>query len=299
MKLFFKLPKWIEQHLYVGKGYSDLTSSELEVLKAKIQKFSHDDPDISIVIPAWNEENNIFRAVSSLASNITNFKVEIVVVNNNSTDNTQKVLDELGIRNYFQPEQGTPHARQLGLYKARGKYHLCADSDTFYPPRWIELMVKPMLENKEIVGVYGRYCFIPPKENSRLAMIPYEKITGLMIRIRKIKREFINVLGFNMGFITDVARSTDGFKVKGVRMFDNAAGSDYYIEEAEDGAMALRLKSKGKLHLVTHSDARVFTSSRRLVAEGGLYQSFWNRFKLNLSRMTEFLFGKAKNEESA
>lgn len=299
MKLFFKLPKWIQQHFYTGKGFSDLTDLEIEDLKARIKKFSHEDPDVSVVIPAWNEENNIFRAVSSLASNIIDFNVEIVVINNNSTDNTQKVLEELGIRNYLQPEQGTSHARQLGLSKARGKYHLCADSDTFYPPRWIELMVKPMQEKKDVVGVYGRYCFIPPKENSRFSMVPYEKITGLLIRVRKIKREFINVLGFNMGFITAVARSTDGFKVREVRKFDNAAGSDYYIEEAEDGAMALRLKSKGKLYLVTDSDARVFTSSRRLVAEGGLYQSFWNRFKLNLSRMTEFLFGKHKTDETA
>jgi len=294
MKLFFKLPKWLQQHLYTDKNFADLTPSELENLKAKIKKFNSDDPDVSVVIPAWNEENNIFRAVSSIASNITNYKVEIIVINNNSTDGTQKVLDELGIKSFLQSEQGTPHARQMGLYKARGKYHLCADSDTFYPPRWIELMIKPMLEKKGVVGVYGRYCFIPPIENSRFAMVPYEKITGLMIRIRKINREFINVLGFNMGFITEVARSTDGFKVTGVRKFDNAAGSDYYIEEAEDGAMALRLKSKGKLYLVTHADARPFTSSRRLVAEGGLYQSFWNRFKLNLSRMTEFLYAKNK-----
>ena len=33
MKLFFKLPNWIEQHLYIGKGYSDLTSTEINILK--------------------------------------------------------------------------------------------------------------------------------------------------------------------------------------------------------------------------------------------------------------------------
>ncbi len=90
-----------------------------------------------------------------------------------------------------------------------------------------------------------------------------------LVRIRKINREFVNVLGFNMGFITEVARSTKGFQVEGVRMFDNARGSEYFVEEAEDGQMAVRLKTKGKLKLVTHKDARVYTSSRRLVAEGG------------------------------
>lgn len=289
--LYLKLPIWLKQHLYTNKGFADLSTAEIEDLKQRIKAFTSDTPDVSVVIPAWNEENNIFRAVSSIAANKTTLKVEIIVINNNSTDKTQMVLDTLGIRSYIQPEQGTPHARQMGLYKAKGKYHLCADSDTFYPPRWIELMTKPMQDNENIVGVYGRYCFIPLPGSTRLALIPYEKLTGIMVRIRNINKQFINVLGFNMGFKTDVGRSTDGFKVEGVRKFDNAAGSDYYIEEAEDGQMAIRLKTKGKLFMVTHPDARVFTSSRRLVAEGGIYQSFINRFKLNLSRMKEFLMG--------
>uniref|UniRef100_UPI0026EF42AF glycosyltransferase family 2 protein n=1 Tax=Pedobacter glucosidilyticus TaxID=1122941 RepID=UPI0026EF42AF len=175
--LYLKLPTWLKQHLYTQKGFADLSNTEIEDLKQRIKVFTHDTPDVSVVIPAWNEENNIFRAVSSLASNITNLKVEIIVINNNSSDRTQMVLDTLGIRSYLQPEQGTPHARQMGLYKAKGKYHLCADSDTFYPPRWIELMTKPMQENNDIVGVYGRYCFIPLPGGSRLALIPYEKLT--------------------------------------------------------------------------------------------------------------------------
>src|SRR5476649_1682641 len=159
----FSLPKWIAPHLFTGKKFSDLSADELADLQNRIGKFRHEQPDISVVIPAWNEENNIFRTLSSLSANKTKYKVEIVVINNNSKDRTQQVLDQLGVRSYLQPEQGTPHARQMGLEKARGKYHLCADSDTFYPPNWIDLMVKPMVNNTEIVGVYGRYSFIPPE----------------------------------------------------------------------------------------------------------------------------------------
>lgn len=285
------LPSWLSQHLYPNKNFKDLSDIELDDLAKRLSRFNCENPEVSVVIPAWNEENNIYRALSSLASNVTDLKVELLVVNNNSTDNTQKVLDRLGVKSYFQPVQGTPYTRQMGLMKAKGKYHLCADSDTYYPPRWIELMSKPMMKNPKIVGVYGRYCFIPPKGETRLQLWFYEKITGFLIRVRRFNREYINVLGFTMGFVTEVGRTTGGFEVTEVRKFDNALGSEYFVEEAEDGRMAVNLKKKGSLKLVTHPDARVFTSSRRLTSEGGVLSSFLRRIRLHFNRMNEYLAG--------
>lgn len=291
----FKLPSWINPHLYKNKKFADLRAAELSDLKSRIARFSSETPDISVVIPAWNEENNIFRAVSSIAASNTSFKVEILVINNNSTDGTQKVLEELGIRNYLQPEQGTPHARQMGLDKARGQYHLCADCDTFYPPDWINLMVKPMQQNTKITGVYGRYSFIPPEGKSRFSLFLYEIITGILIRIRQKNSEYLNVLGFNMGFVTEAGRHPNGFKVTQSRKFDNAADSDYFVDEAEDGRMALHLKKKGRLQLITHPKARVFTSPRRLLYDGGIFKAFKNRIILHSKAIAGYLTGKGKS----
>lgn len=291
----FKLPSWINPHLYKNKKFADLTAAELSDLKSRVARFSSETPDISVVIPAWNEENNIFRAVSSIAASNTSFKVEILVINNNSTDGTQKVLEELGIRNYLQPEQGTPHARQMGLDKARGQYHLCADCDTFYPPDWINLMVKPMQQNAKITGVYGRYSFIPPEGKSRFSLFLYEIITGILIRIRQKNSEYLNVLGFNMGFVTEAGRHPNGFKVINSRKFDNAADSDYFVDEAEDGRMALHLKKKGHLQLITHPKARVFTSPRRLLYDGSIFKAFKNRIILHSKAIAGYLTGKGKS----
>ena len=288
----FTIPSWIKPHLYTGKDFKDLSPQEISELKERLSHFSHPDPEISIVIPAWNEENNIYRTLSSLASSNTKTKVEILVINNNSSDGTQQVLDTLGVKSHFELEQGITFARQKGLVSAKGKYHLCADSDTFYPPSWVDLMIKPMRENPKIVGVYGRYSFLPEDgSGGRFIFSIYENIAGLLIRLRKYKREHINVLGFNMGFITRVGINNGGFKVTEVRKFDNAAGSDYFVEESEDGRMALNLKKEGKLKLVTHPKARVFTSSRRLVAEGGIVKSFMNRLKLHSKKITEYVAG--------
>jgi len=294
----FSLPGWIKPHLFTNKKFDDLTAEEINDLKERISHFKEEQPDISVVIPAWNEENNIYRALSSLAANRTKYKVEIVVINNNSTDRTQTVLDTLGVRNYLQPEQGTPHARQLGLEKARGKYHLCADSDTFYPPLWMDTMVKPMIDDKTIQGVYGRYSFIPPEGQGRFGLWIYEKVSGVLIRIRKRKREFMNFLGFNMGFVTETGHTTGGFIVSQVRKFDNAAGSDYFVVEAEDGRMAVNLQKKGRLKLVTSTNARAFTSPRRLMYDGGIWKAFMNRVKGQGSYLPEYITGKNKKEQS-
>ncbi len=290
----FKLPLWLSPHMYEGRGFIGLSNTELSDLKARIKLFSSEEPQVSIVIPAWNEENNIFRAVSSIVANHTSFKAEIVVINNNSTDGTQKVLEELGIRNYFQPKQGITFARQMGLDMARGKYHLCADCDTFYPPNWIDLMIEPMEQEQGIVGVYGRYSFIPPQGKNRLGLFFYELVTGVLVKIRQKNREFINVLGFNMGFVTEAGRNPNGFKVVQSRKFDNAAGSDYFVEESEDGRMALHLKTKGRLKLVTDHKARVFTSPRKLLHDGGVFMAFKNRFVRHSKAITEYVTGKSK-----
>ncbi|MFP5080276.1 glycosyltransferase family 2 protein [Pedobacter sp. JCM 36344] len=287
----FQLPKWIKPHLFEGKNFKDLTDEDINSLRSKIKHFKSDDPDVSIMIPAWNEENNIYRTLSSLSSNITSLRVEIVVINNNSTDQTQLVLDKLGVKNYLQPKQGTAFARELGLEKALGKYHLCADSDSFYPPQWIDLMCKPLMANDNIVGVYGRYSFIPSKDESRLPWFLYEKVTGAMVRLRKARREHINFLGFNMGFITEVGRQNGGFNVLKTRAFENAIGSENFVEEAEDGRMAVNLKKTGQLKLVTDSRARVFTSARRINAEGGLIKSFKHRFLKHSGQLSEYLNG--------
>lgn len=285
----FSLPSWLKQHQYLKKSFFDLSASEINTIKTGLSKLQSAEPEISIIIPAWNEESNIFRTLSSIALSETERKVEVIVVNNNSTDRTQQILDQLGVKSLFQPQQGITFARQMGLENAQGKYHLCADSDTFYPPQWIDTMVKPLEDSEKIVGVYARYAFIPERGGERFLFWVYERMAGIVIRLRKRNREHINFLGFNMGFKTAIGLANGGFKVENVRKFDNVFGSDDYVDESEDGRMAVNLMKSGELRLVIDKKARVFTSSRRLLAEGGILKAFNYRFKLHIKRLSEYL----------
>jgi glycosyltransferase involved in cell wall biosynthesis len=287
----FNIPAWLKPHFYSGKNFKDLTAEEILELRQRLSRFKATEPEVSVVIPAWNEADSIFKTLSSLAATRTKKQVELIVINNNSTDATQTLLDALDVKSYFQPNQGISYTRQMGLMKAKGKYHLCADSDTFYPPNWIDLMIDPLINKEGYVGVYGRYSFIPAPGENRLPLSIYEAITGVLIRLRRYKREHLNVLGFNMGFITGLGIKNGGFEVTEARMFDNAKGSTGFVEEAEDGRMALNLKLSGKLYLVKQRGARVYTSSRRLTAEGGLFEAFKSRVLLHSNKIGEYIKG--------
>ena len=78
-------PKWIKAHLYSGKKFEDLSKEEINELKTRIKKFQSTEPLVSVIIPAWNEADNIYRTLSSLANSSTLEDVETIVINNNST----------------------------------------------------------------------------------------------------------------------------------------------------------------------------------------------------------------------
>lgn len=292
-----RYPKWLMLHLFGGRSFDQLTTSEISSLRIRLAQFKHPQPDVTISIPVYNEEDTIFRTLSSLAANRTSFNIEIIVINNNSTDKSQAILDDLDVTSYRQPLQGIAFSRQMGLEKAKGKYHLCADADTLYPPEWIQQMVSAMENQKDVLCVYGRYSVLLPPGNSLILMKAYELATGLLFRLRKNKKEFINVLGFNMGFIAEMGRQVDGFNVPKSRKFDNAENSSDYTEISEDGYMAMKLASLGKLKLLTDPRVRVFTSARKILAEGTISKMFKKKIRMHVKQLFQIYFKRSSATE--
>lgn len=98
-------------------------------------------PHLSVVIPAFNEQERLKRHVPGIVSYLTgkNLKFEIVVVNDGSKDNTAKVTDELS-RTYpavrlinLNVNRGKGGAVRTGMLAARGRYVLFADADQSTP----------------------------------------------------------------------------------------------------------------------------------------------------------------------
>ncbi|HCA42616.1 MAG TPA: glycosyl transferase family 2 [Bacteroidetes bacterium] len=273
----FTIPVWVKNSLFQYNGVNDLPDDFYKSISKRFEKFNCDDPEVSIVIPAWNEENNLARTLNSLSFIETNYKVEIIVVNNNSTDKTQELLDRCGVKSYFQPKQGISFTRQMGLEKSKGKIELCADSDTLYPPTWVDGFVE-VLKNPEITCAYGKYSFIPPGKTSRPVMALYEMVTNTLFRLRRKHRDYLNVMGFNFGFRVEDALKIGGFNLERTIW--------------EDGWMAMKLSEIGKIGLVKSNKSKAWTMARRLEIDGGLYKSIIKRIKKEFPRLGEYVVKK-------
>jgi len=276
--IYFTVPKWVKQH---DIDFTNLGNRQYLVKKIKrdLERYKVSNPKVSIVIPAYNEEKTLLRTLSSFSKMTSRYHAELIVVNNNSTDRTQKIIDACGVKSVFETQQGISYARQAGLEAARGTYILNADSDSIYPPKWIDAMTEA-LEYENIVCVYGRYSFLPSEGVSRIGLAFHETAASFLIHLKRINREFVNVMGFNFGF-----RKKDGLEVGGFEHQLDRANT----ERSEDGWMAYLLHHLGKIKLVSHKNARVWTSDRRLIEAGSLSKAFWIRFKKHFSRLWNYI----------
>jgi len=273
----FVLPAWLRPHLRASNPDPAL----LEQLRRDLARFQEPDPEVSIVVPAYNEEKNILRTLSSLSALRSQYRMELIVANNNSRDRTQELLDACGVRSIFVTDQGVAHARQAGLMAAKGRFVVNADSDSLYPPYWVDALVKP-LETKAISCTYGSYSFVP-SSGSRFWLTIYEFFTDIAARMRHKNREIINVLGFNFAFRRADALAVGGFNVETGHKGDTLTGTNRTSGACEDGWMALTLMDYGRLRRV--AKARAWTSDRRLIADGGLGLAFRRRLQRELKRL--------------
>ncbi len=258
------IPTYIEQ-LFKTNPKEIATTA---LIRERYGKIANQTPVVSIVIPAYNEEENILQTLLSLSNNETQWPVEIIVVNNNSKDRTAEMVMATGIPCVNEPKQGITNARNAGLAVAKGKYILNADADTIYPKDWIEEMIKPLSTNENICSVYGRFSFIPIGSTGRFTYFFYEYFADFMRWLNKVFRdEAMNAYGFNSGF-----RREQGLEVEG---FNHPPGTN------EDGWLALKLREKGfgKLYYVTNINALVWTTDRRIQIDGGLWKGTWKRLK--------------------
>ncbi|MBP7652346.1 glycosyltransferase family 2 protein [Candidatus Dependentiae bacterium] len=106
---------------------------------------------ISVVIPAYNEEDSI----SVLISKLKQFEniLEIIVIDDGSSDNTSLKAEEAGATVIKQPYNiGNGAAIKKGILNAKGDYVLCMDADLQHPPEEIPNMIKHSYKYDMIVG---------------------------------------------------------------------------------------------------------------------------------------------------
>ncbi len=253
-------PRWLME-------YFELTEVITEDLFLKINarlKPSVEKPEVSIIIPAYNEETNIVRCVWSLANQTTDYIFEIIVVDNNSTDRTPEYLDKMNVRAFKQTLQGSGPSRKLGQEKANGSYILLADADSVYPKEWVELMISKLKKTKA-VAILGKFTFIGDNKIPRWKFFLYDQIKKPFLTMRHARRPYLNAAGASLGYIKEL-----GLKYKEV--LDRKSGSD--------GVLVMNLMRDGKITRLTNPDSFVWTSYRAFLRD----ESFFAGVKRRLVR---------------
>lgn len=115
---------------------------------------------ISVIIPVYNIQAYLPRCVESVCAQ-THQKLEILLVDDGSTDGTGALCDRLGasdsrIRVFHKENGGSSSARNLGLEKAQGEYIGFVDSDDFISPEMYERLLDAMVKYQVRVTQIGR-----------------------------------------------------------------------------------------------------------------------------------------------
>lgn len=128
-------------------------------------------PTVSVIIPCYNEERFIGKALANLADQYSLPLYEIVVVDGMSTDGTRNVVAEfqeshpdLAISLLDNPARNIPHALNLGIAAARGEIIARMDAHAVPSPGYIKRCVD-VLEQGE-TGIVGMPCRVRPAENT-------------------------------------------------------------------------------------------------------------------------------------
>ncbi len=254
---------WYEKYLTIfGASYKDVPVEVKQEIAGRLKNRSSENPLASVVLIAHNEEKKILACLWSLLENSCDFPIEILVVSNASTDGTDLILKEIGATWFSEARKGPGYARQCGLDHARGKYYICIDSDTIYPPLYIATHVH-YLQKKGVVCTYGLWSFIPDERYTEGKLRFYEFMRDFYLLLQNIKRPEFCVRGMVLAFNTEIGRKV-GFRTNIIR--------------GEDGMMAFGLKKYGKLVFLRKRKARPVTSNETLSGSGGLWQNLWKRF---------------------
>ncbi len=138
------------------------------------QENPHGSISASVIIPTFNGAKRIGACLDALAMQAAGRPIEIVVVDDGSTDNTVAVVAAYpGVRVLTQRNSGPAAARNRGASEANGSILLFTDDDCVPAQGWLDAMLQPF-GNPEVVGAKGTYRTVQRQLVARFVQLEYE-----------------------------------------------------------------------------------------------------------------------------
>lgn len=256
-------------HLYSQdfKLLNPLKDEELQDVCSKIKKrmerlTSKDAPRVSVIFPAYNEAMYLPLMLWTLSKLATNIPLEIIWVNNASTDNTGEIIEQSWIKRVDESRKWVSYARQAWLEMACGEIVATTDADTQVPETWIDANIRYFENNSELVWiswgsrVKNHHRLWEPSLNILRLYLMLERIILLKLGFLDLddipQTEHIDSFSWaNMFFRKDIVSWFGGYSL----------GYNF----GEDALLGSKLKNSGLAYsVIGNPEISVQTSSRRV-----------------------------------
>lgn len=112
-------------------------------------------PDVTVVVPAFNEERSIAACLESLRGQSFPGEIEVIVVDNGSRDRTVEIAEQLGARVIRERRKGVCFARQAGTRAAKAELIANLDADSRAAPDWLDRLLAPFPTDRRLVAMAG------------------------------------------------------------------------------------------------------------------------------------------------
>ncbi|MDR2206774.1 MAG: glycosyltransferase, partial [Flavobacteriaceae bacterium] len=198
-------------------------------------------PKISVIIPMYNAEKTIIKALDSVKKQTDGIQdFEIIVINDGSTDESKSLIDnyiqnnpEMNILLLNQTNGGVSRARNAGLKIAKGNYIALLDADDEWLPEKIQTQIN-YFENEKI-----NIDFLATVRNNHKILFPY-----------KIKNNLAEITFKKLLIRNEAQPSTVIFKKK---ILENTGYFDENQRYAEDVNFWMRISLKNKMYILNEN----------------------------------------------
>ncbi|HMS63840.1 MAG TPA: glycosyltransferase family A protein [Ignavibacteria bacterium] len=200
----------------------------------------------SVIVSTYNRAQTIWMCMDSLVKqNYPKEDFEIIIVNNNSSDNTEEVIEkyiedypDIKIKYYFVPRPGQVYARQIGILASENEILSFTDDDGILIPDWLKEIANVFEKNENAAGVAGK-IEIKWDEKPPEWIYDYESQLGKLDYGNEIKYEVgLYMNAGNLSIKKDVLIDVGGFNPEMV--------GEWLLGDGESGLWN-RLRNNNKL----------------------------------------------------
>lgn len=247
---------------------------------------------LSFVIPAYNEEDLIGKCLDSILKQVADRPddIEIIVVNNASTDRTREVTQSFpGVIIVDESKKGLVNARCAGFLASSGDLIANVDADMMLTPGWIDKILKAFADNPNLVALSGPHIHY---DLSRAFNLWVRLFYGVAFASYLLNRFVFRVGSMLQG---------GNFVIKRSALQKIGGYNPRFDFWGEDSDLARRLHPIGDVKFTFNLP--IYASGRRIVAEGALttvwrygINYFWTIF-LKKPFTKTYLDVRLKNKE--